>query len=64
MAEEKAIKFKEDGTLDKFCVSPEVKDLIMALDKHHEWIKEQTLSKKLSLHISIPDEKKMIVLTW
>ena len=64
MEDTKSIKMKEDGELDKFCVSPEVKDLIMALNKHHKWFKKQTNSTKLSLHISFPEENRTIVLTW
>ena len=62
--ETKRVILNEDGTLDKFAVSDEQRDLIMALEKHHKWIKEQTLSDKITLNIGFPDEDKTISITW
>ena len=62
--EAKRVILNKDGTVDKFQVPKGLYDLIMAMDKHHKWIKEQTLSDKLTLNIGFPDEDKTIQLTW
>ena len=54
----------EDGTLEKFQVPDNLKSLIMAINKHHEWIKKQTLSKSITLNIGFPEEDKTVSITW
>ena len=54
----------ENGTLDKFAVPEKLHRLIMALDKHHDWIKGQTLSDKLTINVNFPEEGKTISITW
>lgn len=60
----KRIVYKEDGTIDKFLVSDETKLLIEAMDKYHEWIKEQTLSEELALNVYIPEDDVTISFSW
>ena len=64
MCKKERIILKEDGTLDKFQVSNGVYDLVMALNKNHDWIKKKTLSEKITLNIGFPEEGKTISITW
>ena len=58
------IVYNEDGTLDKFAVPEKLYELIMALDKYHDWIKKQTLSDELTISVGFPEEGKTISITW
>ena len=62
--EDKQIILNEDGTLDKFCVPENLRDLIIGLDKYHEWFKKQTLTDELVLYVNFPDEGKTIEFKW
>ena len=54
----------ENGTLDKFAVPEKLHRLIMAIDKHHDLIKKQTLSDKLTINVGFPEERKTNSITW
>ena len=60
----KRVVYKEDGTLDSFLVSEDMYCLIMGLNKHHKWVKQQTLSDSITLHVYIPEENVTISITW
>lgn len=60
----KRIVYNENGTIDKFLVSERTKDLILAMDKNHEWIKKQTLSEELVLNVYIPEDDVTITFSW
>lgn len=60
----KRVVLKEDGTLDRFLVSEDMYNLIMGLSKHHKWVKDQTLSDKLTLNVYIPEDNVTISITW
>jgi hypothetical protein len=58
------IVYNEDGTLEKFAVPNHLYTLITSLDKHYDWIKKQTLTEELTLHINFPEENVTISITW
>ena len=62
--ETKRVVLNEDGTLDSFLVSEDMYNLIMGLSKHHKWVKDQTLSDKLTLNVYIPEDNVTISITW
>ena len=60
----KRVALKEEGTLDSCLVSEDMYNLIMGLSKHHKWVKDQTLSDKLTLNVYIPEDNVTISITW
>ena len=62
--ETKRVILNEDGTVEKFQVSEGMYNLIMAINKHYKWIKEQTLSDKLTLNVGFPEEGVTVSMTW
>ena len=60
----KHIVYDENGNVQKFLVPENIANLIYAINKHYKWIKNQTLSEKLSLCYNIPEENVTIEITW
>lgn len=60
----KHIVYDEKGNIQKFLVPENIANLIYAINQHYKWIKNQTLSEKLSLCYNIPEENVTIEITW